>query len=205
MADVAKVYSRVAGVYDAWTHFTESRSLEVALDEARIRDGEALLEVAVGTGVAFREILRRNPNGRNVGVDLTEAMLRRARRKAERTRGARFELLQADARALPFPDDTFDLVLNNNMLGTVPESLVAPILGEIFRVTKRGGRLVMVTMQRPRRKLSELVYQVGAVWLGGWRDIEIEPSVRASGFDDIRTQTITQLGIPSEVLSARKR
>jgi ubiquinone/menaquinone biosynthesis C-methylase UbiE len=81
---VTKVYSRVAGVYDAWTYFTESRSLRSAVDAADIRSGEAVLEVAVGTGVAFGEIVRRNRAGRNVGVDLSEGMLRRTRAKAAR-------------------------------------------------------------------------------------------------------------------------
>src|SRR3954463_15447577 len=102
-AAVTKLYSRVAGVYDAGTYFPESRSLSAALDETSLGREEAVLEVAVGTGGAFREILRRNPSGRNVGIDLTDAMLRRARAKAERS-GARFELMQADASALPFAD-----------------------------------------------------------------------------------------------------
>jgi ubiquinone/menaquinone biosynthesis C-methylase UbiE len=195
------MYSRVAGVYDAWTHFTERRSLEAALDESGIRDGDAVLEVAVGTGVAFLEILRRNPSGRNVGVDLTEPMLRRARRKAEQS-GVRCELLQADARALPFGDGTFDVVMNNNMLGVVHHEMVARMLSEMLRVLRPGGRLVVVTMKRPRGALSELVYRVGAVWLGGWRDIEVEPSVRGLGFANVRVRIVMQLGIPSEVLVA---
>jgi ubiquinone/menaquinone biosynthesis C-methylase UbiE len=203
MRRTEQLYSRVAGVYDAWTWFTESRSLEKALDEAAIRDGDAVLEIAVGTGVAFREILRRNPNGRNAGIDLTEAMLRRARAKAERC-GVSFELVQGDARSLPFADAAFDVVMNNNMLGIVPDAIIPDILSEAFRVLRPGGRLVVVTMKRPRRKVPEAVYQVGAVWLGGWRDIDVEPSVRAVGFTDVRTSTVVQLGIPSEVLVARK-
>jgi ubiquinone/menaquinone biosynthesis C-methylase UbiE len=201
--DATELYSRVAAVYDAWTYFTESRSLGTALDASGIRDGDAVLEVAVGTGVAFREVLRRNPSGRNVGIDLTAAMLRRARRKAERSR-ARYELIEADARALPFDESSFDVVMNNNMLGVVPDSMVDPILSECFRVLRPGGRLVIVTMQRPHNRLSELVYRVGAVWLGGWRDIDVEPSIRAAGFEEIGRRTVTQLGIPSEVLTARK-
>lgn len=201
--DVISKYSRVAGVYDAWTYFTESRSLHTALARAAIRADDAVLEVAVGTGIVFREILRRNPSGRNVGIDLTEAMLRRARRKAERS-GATYELLQADARSLPFRGGTFDIVMNNNMLGVVPAEIVEKILSEMLRVLRPGGRLVVVTMKRPSRRLSELVYRIGAVWLGGWRDVDVEPSARAAGFGDVRRHTVTQLGIPSEILEARK-
>jgi ubiquinone/menaquinone biosynthesis C-methylase UbiE len=203
MRDVKQIYSRVAGIYDVWTHFTELRSLEAALDDAGIRRGDAVLEVAVGTGVAFAEILRRNPVGHNVGVDLTEPMLRRARIKADAA-GVRCELLQADAQALPFADGTFDVVMNNNMLGLVPDALIDRILSEMLRVLRPGGRLVVVTMKRPEHLLSKVVYQVGAVWLGGWRDIDVEPSVTSLGFANVRRRIVTQLGIPSEILVGEK-
>jgi ubiquinone/menaquinone biosynthesis C-methylase UbiE len=201
--DVARMYARVAGVYDAWTRFTERRSLEAAVAAAGIEDGSSVLEVAVGTGVAFREVLERNPGGRNVGVDLTEAMLERARRKA-RASGIRHELLQADATALPFPDGSFDVVLNNNMLGVVDSGLVAPIVSEIQRVLRPSGRLVIVMMRRPANALSLAVYQIGAVWLGGWKDVDVAAALRDAGFVDIQRTTVTQLGIPSDVIVATK-
>ena len=119
-ADLAVTYGRLAPVYDAWTWLTERKSLRVALDRAAIRDGESILEVAVGTGFVFREVLRRNPSGRNVGIDLTDGMLRRARGKAERT-GVPFELVLGDARRLAFPAETFDVVLLNHE--SVPASV----------------------------------------------------------------------------------
>src|SRR5262245_48527929 len=94
-ASAASATARTSPAY--WTWLTEGRSLAAAMETAAIRDGEAILEVAVGTGVVFRELLRRNPSGKTVGVDLTPEMLRRARRKAERT-GVPFTLQQADAR-----------------------------------------------------------------------------------------------------------
>jgi ubiquinone/menaquinone biosynthesis C-methylase UbiE len=201
--DVVKLYSRVAFLYDAWTYFTESRSLRVALELAAIRDGEAVLEVAVGTGIAFREVLRKNPSGRNVGIDLTEAMLRRARARAEEA-GTSYELIRTDARALSFESASFDLVMNNNMLGLVPRSAMEAILSEMSRVLRPSGRLVIATMMRPRSRVAELVYRVGALWLGGWRDVEPEPFIRAAGFLLVRRRTVTQLGIPTEVLEAKK-
>src|SRR5262249_5393687 len=82
---VPPVYTALAPYYDLWAILTETRPRRRALDRADIRDGETVLEVAVGTGLAFAEILRRNPSGRNEGVDLTEAMLARARTKAARS------------------------------------------------------------------------------------------------------------------------
>ena len=125
--DIVAIYSRLAFIYGFWTWMTERRSLLVALSRAAIQDGEDVLEVAVGSGFVFREVLLRNPSGRNVGIDVTEAMLRRSRRKAERT-GAPFVLEVGDGRALSFDGDSFDLVLSNNMLGLLRTDDVLQVL-----------------------------------------------------------------------------
>jgi len=80
--EVVKVYTSVAPIYDLWGTLTETRARRRALELAGIKNGEAVLEVALGTGLTFREILKANPDGNNVGVDLTPAMLEKARKKA---------------------------------------------------------------------------------------------------------------------------
>lgn len=72
--DVPRVYRRTAPLYDVWGRLTESKARARCLELARIRDGEAVLEVAVGTGLAFAEILKQNPSGCNEGIDLTQEM-----------------------------------------------------------------------------------------------------------------------------------
>jgi ubiquinone/menaquinone biosynthesis C-methylase UbiE len=201
--DVVAIYTRWAFIYDAFAWLTELRSLAAAIAKSGLRDGEAVLEVAVGTGVGFRQLLQANPSGRNVGVDLTDAMLRRARTKAQRTH-IPFELSIGDARSLGFADESFDLVMNNNMFGLVPEADFLPILREMRRVLRRGGRLVVVTMQRPKGWLADLFYEVATVRLGGWRDIAIVPFVSSAGFELVEREIVNQLGIPSEVLVARR-
>jgi ubiquinone/menaquinone biosynthesis C-methylase UbiE len=200
---IAVVYTLLAIVYDIWTWFTESKSLHAAVASVAIADGEAVLEVAVGTGVVFREILRRNPYGRNIGIDITKAMLRRTRRKANGC-NVPFGLSVGDACSLPFQDGNFDIVLNNNMLGLLPEREFAPILSEMVRVLRPGGRLVIVMMLRPENRMARWIYQFGAVWLGCWRQVHLEPFLRTAGFESVRHYVVTQLGIPSEILQARK-
>ncbi len=198
------IYSRFAGMYGAWTWLLETRSLDAAVELAGIRDGEAILEVAVGSGHVFGHLLRKNPSGRNVGVDLTDAMLAKTREKAERT-NVPFVLERADARSLRFEDASFDVVLSNNMLGLLPRADVVPVVREMTRVLRPGGRLVLVTMACPRRVFPRWLYEMTAMRLGGWADVELEPTVRACGFDDVTRRVVTQLGFPSEILFARKR
>jgi len=68
---VQKAYSHVAWTYDIWSRFTESKAPEKALELAEIQNGENILEVAVGTGIVFEEIVKCNRDGKNVGMDLT--------------------------------------------------------------------------------------------------------------------------------------
>jgi len=200
---IAAIYTRLAAVYDVWAWALERRSLSAALSRAGLRDGEAVLEVAVGSGRVFREVLRRNPSGRNVGTDLAAGMLAQTRARAERT-GVPFALELADARRLPFEDASFDLVLCNNMLGLLPGADVAPAVRELLRVLRPGGRLALVMMKHPERTIPRWIYRLGAMRLGGWRDVELAPILRANGLPDVQREVVTQLGFPSEILLGRK-
>lgn len=75
--EIGHVYDRLAGIYDIWGKLTESRARNRAIELAEIRNGQNILEVAVGTGLAFYEIVKRNPDGINIGVDLSKGMLKK--------------------------------------------------------------------------------------------------------------------------------
>ncbi len=64
---VKHYYSKVSWVYDFWSWLTESKAAKKVLELAEIQDGEQILEVAVGTGWVFAEIVKRNKSGWNVG------------------------------------------------------------------------------------------------------------------------------------------
>ena len=97
---VPDTYRRIAALYDAWARLTESRARDRCLELAAIRDGESVLEVAVGTGLAFEKIIEANPSGRNEGIDLTDAMLARADARARKT-GSGKKIINAMVRKTP--------------------------------------------------------------------------------------------------------
>ena len=76
--DVRRLYARLSRLYDAWGFLTESKATDRALQLANIRDGEDILEVAVGTGTVFKRIVALNPSGKNEGIDLSPEMLAKA-------------------------------------------------------------------------------------------------------------------------------
>jgi len=203
-ADIPGVYARIARIYDLWAAATESRARARTLELAGIRDGERILEIAVGTGGTFAEVLRRNPTGQNAGIDLTPEMLARARTKASRV-GVPFTLAVGDAGALDFPDGHFDLVLNAYMFDLLPEADFARVLGEMRRVLKPGGRLVVTNMargRRPRHRFYEAVYRVRPSLMGGCRGVTLRPHLEAAGFQVAHEEYLAQLGFPTEILVA---
>ncbi len=202
-ADIQKIYRGIAPIYDLWGTLTETKARKRCLELAQIQDGEKVLEVAVGTGSAFVEILRANPHGWNSGIDLTMEMLSRARRKAQKLGVGNYSLAPGDAYNLSYPDGEFDVVLNNYMFDLLPEQDFPVILGEFLRVLRPGGRLVMANMTKALRwysSLSELVYRICPSLLGGCRGVYLLPYLESAGFIDTRREYMSQMTFPTEVI-----
>lgn len=202
-SDVVAVYAKLAPRYDLWSELAESKARRRCLELAQIRNGEAVLEVAVGTGTAFVEILSRNRDGINEGIDLTEPMLAHARRKAEETGATNFRLQVGDAIDLPFQDDTFHVLVNNYMFDLMPEEDFPQVLAEFRRVLRPGGRLVVANMTMPEhwsQSLWERLYRLSPSLMGGCRGVELMPFLESAGLIDLRREFVGQLTFPSEVL-----
>jgi ubiquinone/menaquinone biosynthesis C-methylase UbiE len=203
---VREVYRGLAPIYDFWADITEVRARSRALELAAVRDGEAILEVAVGTGLAFIELVRQNPSGTTTGLDLTPAMLAKAEsRMARAGLPGRYELSIGDATELPFPDASFDLVLNNYMFDLLPEADFGTVLAEFHRVLRPGGRMVLVNMAQGeawQHQLYDRLYQLSPRLVGGCRGVAMEASVAAAGFGNVQRELSVQVGLPSEVILA---
>ena len=102
-----------------WGQLAESKARDRCLELASIQDGQAVLEVAVGTGLAFEKILQANPTGRNEGIDLTEEMLNQAKAKAKHSGAKNYRLRVGDAYNLDYSDNSFEVVINNYMFVSI--------------------------------------------------------------------------------------
>jgi ubiquinone/menaquinone biosynthesis C-methylase UbiE len=83
-SEIEQVYDKVAGIYDYWGRLTEARARNRALELAEIQDGQHILEVAVGTGLAFT----RSPGATHTGATwalTSQGMLEKAERRLERS------------------------------------------------------------------------------------------------------------------------
>ena len=90
--NIGDVYDKIAPIYDVWGKLTESHARNRAIELAEIKDGSHVLEVAVGTGLAFHEIVKRNPNGTNAGIDLSKGMLEKAKKRLKKISSANYSL-----------------------------------------------------------------------------------------------------------------
>jgi ubiquinone/menaquinone biosynthesis C-methylase UbiE len=202
-----RFYSRVAPVYEVWATLAESKARRRVLKLAEVRDRQAVLEVAVGTGKQLAALALRNPYGRTVGVDLAEGMLARARRRLARERLEGVEVRRGDALALPFADASFDLVVNSYMLDLLPRADIAGALGEFRRVLHPGGRLVLSNMTKGRRRwhrLYDALYARGLSLTANCRGVLAVPVLAELGFVEVRREYLTQLLVPTEIVTARK-
>lgn len=161
---IQKYYSWRASNYDAGAGFEVEHHAE-ALRLADVQEGKQVLDVACGTGrgtVGLAQAVGRT--GSVDALDLSEAMLEQSRTKIEKLGlSSRVRFKQGDARELPYPDNTFDLVYNGYMFDLIPLDGFAPILKEMQRVLKPGGQLVLVNMSKPdeRKTFFEKVYEKG--------------------------------------------
>jgi phosphatidylethanolamine/phosphatidyl-N-methylethanolamine N-methyltransferase len=163
---VERAYDLWAPVYDLvfGPVFERGRRASIAAAE---RIGGRILEVGVGTGISLPDYSRRN---RIVGIDISEAMLRKARDRVAEGGLENVEALAAmDAERLDFPDSSFDVVVAQYVVTAVPNPEAA--LDEFARVLKPGGEIILLSRvgadAGPRRTVEHLI--APAARKLGWR------------------------------------
>ena len=146
---VEAMFDRIAGVYDLMNSLMTAglhhRWRRRAVDLARVAPGDNVLDVASGTGdLAIELAARVGAGGSVIGSDFSEQMLDRARVKAPQ-----LEWQQANALALPYEEGRFDAVTVG--FGARNFSDLDAGLAEMVRVTRPGGRVVVLEITTPTR------------------------------------------------------
>lgn len=193
-ASVARVYDRVARFYDLmeapmdWMGGTERRRRVLS------RAVGDVLEIGVGTGINFEHY---PPDVRLHGIDISEQMLQRARRRAERV-GQSVTLERADVEALPYVDSSFDTVTATCVFCSVGD----PVRGleEVRRVVRPQGRVLLMEHVRPENpllgRLSDLLTPVTRRVIGPEINRRTEENVQSAGFEIV---TVRKDGIWREI------
>lgn len=178
---VQRMFDRIAPVYDAMNHVMtaglDRRWRRITVEQA-VRAGDRVLDACCGTGDLAIAALRDGA-GEVVGIDFSERMLERARRKEPA-----IEWVQGDVLALPFEDGSFDAVTVGFGIRNV-EDLEAG-LRELRRVLRPGGRIAILELTTPRGLLApfyrvwfdRVVPLLGRVLPGGAAYTYLPASVR---------------------------
>lgn len=153
-------YDRISDAYDFIADSNEHKARETGQEALEIQPGEKILELGFGTGNSVMDLAEATGAGGTVcGIDISPGMLKVAQQKLEKADlKAKVELQVADARQLPYEDNTFDAVFTSFTLELFPADDIPIVLTEVLRVLKPGGRLGVVSMAvvKPGDKESAL-------------------------------------------------
>lgn len=151
---------------------------------ASIQPGETVLDLGSGAGFdAFLAARQLGGTGRVIGVDMTPAMVGKARRNAAKSGQANVEFRLGEIEALPVADTSVDLIISNCVINLSPEK--PRVFAEAFRVLKTGGRLTIsdVVATRPLPDdIREQLPLIGACIGGASLVEELRAQLTAAGF-----------------------
>ena len=164
----------------------------------QLQPGETVLDLGSGGGIdAFLAARSVGSGGRVIGVDMTPAMLERARRNAEKGGHANVEFREGRLEHLPVEDGTIDAVTSNCVINLVPDK--AAVFREIARVLKPGGRMVISDVvldgRLPEAIEKDVLAYVGCIAGAALRDVY---------FDQLRAAGLGEVEVLSDVDSLRQ-
>jgi demethylmenaquinone methyltransferase/2-methoxy-6-polyprenyl-1,4-benzoquinol methylase len=197
---IARRYDRVnrvlsLGMDKGWRRRTV-RSLALG-------ENAQVLDVATGTGDLAIDLARMTPTAKIIGLDPSPGMLGIAREKvAKKTFADRIELVEGDAQALPYEDNSMDAATIAFGIRNVPDRMKG--LREMARVVKPGGRVAVLELGEPKRGLlgaaarfhtRHVVPRLGALLSGKREYSYLQKSIAAFPAADAFAQMMKEAGM----------
>ncbi|HJZ94773.1 MAG TPA: arsenite methyltransferase [Gemmataceae bacterium] len=155
---------------------------------ANLRPGEVVVDLGCGGGLdVLLAAPRVGPIGKAIGIDMTPAMIERARGNAAKQGLANVEFHRATIDKLPLPDASVDCIVSNCVINLAPDK--GAVFREMFRVLKPGGRVAVsdIALKQPLpRELAESVAAYVGCVAGAIAIAEYERLLRAAGFASVQ-------------------
>jgi SAM-dependent methyltransferase len=154
---------------------------------AHIRPGEVVVDLGSGGGLdVFLAAKMVGPEGRAIGIDMTPAMIERARANAKAGGYTNVVFYQSTIDQIPLPDSSVDCVISNCVLNLAPDK--PAVFREIARVLKPGGR-VAVSDIALKQELPEAIAKSVAAYVGCIAGAilidDYQAGLRAAGFEHV--------------------
>jgi demethylmenaquinone methyltransferase/2-methoxy-6-polyprenyl-1,4-benzoquinol methylase len=158
--ELVELYRRRAGNYDFTANlyyllgYRAYNSRRRAINALQLRPGDTVVELCCGTGINFPLLQEKvGPEGRIIGVDLTDAMIEQARKKTARHGWRNVELIQSDVARYDIPQGV-NGIFSSFALALCPE--FDRVVKNAYNALAPGGRFVELGLTRPRARLRWL-------------------------------------------------
>jgi ubiquinone/menaquinone biosynthesis C-methylase UbiE len=199
-----RVYDAIAKIYPLSTYFFHSKAHAYTLRNSGIRNGDRVLEIAIGSGEMFRKLVEANPGGVTIGLDLAPNMAAYSQQRIRKQwPNAAAHCGAVDVRNLPFPDASFDSIVCCYLVELLGHEDIYKTLAEVQRVLRPGGRFSLVVIGQNKR-VFRTMYQLGAsmarAFWGRLVESEVPEMLEQSGLRVVDDHYLRQGYYPSRVL-----
>ena len=176
---------------------------------AELTPGESALDLGSGSGLdCFLVAQQVGPEGRVVGLDMSDDMLELARRNLAKVGAKNVEFQKGEMESMPLPDATFDVIISNCVINLSPDK--DAVFRESYRVLKPGGRMrvsdIVWTRTPTVAERDDLAKWAGCI-AGALEIDECAAKLKAAGFVDVNINVVNKAedkGWASADITARK-
>lgn len=170
---------------------------------AQIKEGDTVIDLGSGAGNdCFIARHETGVSGKVIGIDFTEAMIKKARLNAEKLGYNNVEFRQGDIEEMPVSDNVADVIVSNCVLNLVPNK--QKVVKEVFRVLKPGGHFsisdIVLIGDLPEALQQDAEMYAGCV-SGAIQKEQYLDFIKEAGFQDISLQKEKPIIIPEDILS----
>ena len=200
---VHRVYTDISSWYDYFFGPTLHKGRLESMERLPISAGDNVLEVGVGTGI--NAALYRK-DCRVTGIDFSESMLRKARRRLDNKGVQNVQLMQMDAVKMGFPDESFDLVYAPYVISVVPDPV--SVVREMYRVCRVGGLVVVLNHFRSENRVvsvAERLISPLTVHIGFKADLDLPGFLAQAEFDPVSIEKVAIPKIWSLIVFRKER
>lgn len=159
-----------------------------AINHSKVAEGETCVDLGSGRGTdALRLAESTGPTGQVYGLDISDGMLKKARKNAEKLGVENVRFVRTNLESLPLGDETTDLVISNCTINHAEDK--QSVWNEVYRILKKGGRFVIsdiYSLQPVPPEYKNDPEAVAECWAGSVTREEYTEQLHIAGFRDVQ-------------------